>query len=147
MAEHQKLRVLLADNDAHIRVLMKTVMGTLNCEVVAEAKDGIEAVEFFSQAIPDIVLLDINLPLKNGIEALAEIMANRRDAFVIMLTSVADMESVKKCLTLGAVNYLRKDIPVPLIRKRIEETLKEHLKRKMIAPSPDNNPPDGPQAK
>ncbi len=133
MAEPRKPRVLLADDETHIRLLMKTIMSSLNCEVVAEAKNGAEAVELFGKTCPDIVLLDINMPMKTGEEALAEIMAAKRDAFVIMLTSVADMESVKRCLSLGASNYLRKDTPLPEIRKKIVETFNAYLKRKGAA--------------
>ncbi len=122
MANPRKLRVLLADDETHLRMLMKTVMTSMNCEIVGEAKNGAEAVELYKKEKPDILLLDINMPVKTGEEALKEIIEEFPDAFVIMLTSLADMESVENCLNLGASNYIRKDTPLDEIKKIIKET-------------------------
>jgi len=118
----RKPRVVIADDEDHIRKLMKAVMTAMNCEVVGEAKNGEEAVEIFKKERPHLLLLDINMPLKNGDEALEEIIEEFPDAFVIMLTSVSDMESVEKCISHGASNYIRKDTPLPEIKRIIKET-------------------------
>lgn len=122
MADTGKPKVLLADDEAHLRMLMKTVMRSMNCEIIGEAKNGIEAVELFKKEKPDLLLLDINMPLKSGEEALKEITNEFPDAFVIMLTSLADMESVENCLALGAANYIRKDTPIEEMKDIIKET-------------------------
>ena len=62
------------------------------------------------------------MPIKTGDEALKEIMTEFPDAFVIMLTSVADVEDVEKCLEMGASNYIRKDTSINEIKKIIKET-------------------------
>ena len=64
MANQRKPRVLLADDEMHLRMLMKTVITSMNCDVVGEAKNGAEAVERYKQTKPDITLLDINMPVK-----------------------------------------------------------------------------------
>lgn len=122
MTEKKKPRVLLADDESHIRMLIKMVMRAMNCEIVAEATNGREAVELFKKEKPDLLLLDINMPEKTGDEALKEIIADNPDAFVIMLTSVSDMKSVEHCLSLGAANFIRKDTPVEEMKKLIKET-------------------------
>lgn len=117
-----KPRVLLADDEVHIRMMMKAVINSMSYEIIAEAATGQEAVSLFKLNKPDIVLMDINMPLKTGPEALKEIMEIDPDACVIMLTSVSDMESVEECIKAGAMNYIRKDTPLMVIKAMIAET-------------------------
>ncbi len=124
MPEKRKIRVGLADDEIHIRMLMKKVFTSMGCEIVGEAKNGEEAVELYRREKPDIMLLDINMPVKTGDEALRDIVSEFPDAFVIMLTSQADVESVQKCLDAGAANYIRKDTPIAELKEIIKETWK-----------------------
>ncbi|GJL78901.1 MAG: response regulator [Nitrospinaceae bacterium] len=119
--QNNKQKLLLADDDAHIRTLMKTVMQSLGFEVIVEAENGQEAVERFQYESPDVTLLDINMPVKTGIEALAEIKKINPGAFVIMLTSLTDINSIEQCLELGASSYIRKDNPVVEIKSLVQE--------------------------
>lgn len=122
MTEQGRPRVVLADDEGHSRRLIKAVMTSMKCEVVGEATNGQEAIDLFKDEMPDLLLLDINMPVKTGEEALREIIDHYPDAFVIMLTSVADMESVEQCINIGAANYIRKDTPVQEIKSIIKET-------------------------
>lgn len=122
MTGTKKTRALIADDENHVRRLLKSVVQKMNCEVVGEAKNGQEALDLFKKEKPDLLLLDINMPFKTGDEVLEEIMTEFPDAFVIMLSSIADAESVEKCLELGASNYLRKDTPLTEMKKIIYET-------------------------
>lgn len=130
MTEPAKPKVLLADDEGHIRLMMKSVLQRMNCEIAGEAKNGQEAVELFRKAKPDITLLDINMPLKTGEEALKEIMAEFPGAFVIMLTSLSDSEVVEKCIEHGAANYILKDTPIKEIQTMIRDTWSEFKKGK-----------------
>lgn len=118
----RKPRVIIADDELHIRTLIKAVMTSMKTEVVGEAKNGQEAVDLYRREKPDLALFDINMPIKNGEEALKEVISEFPEAFVIMLTSVADMETVNRCLDLGAANYLLKDTPLTDMKKMIQET-------------------------
>ena len=122
MTGTKKTRALIADDENHVRRLLKSVVQKMNCEVVGEAKNGQEALDLFKKEKPDLLLLDINMPFKTGDEVLEEIMTEFPDAFVIMLSSIADAESVEKCLELGSSNYLRKDTPLTEMKKIIYET-------------------------
>ncbi|MBF0329126.1 MAG: response regulator transcription factor [Nitrospirae bacterium] len=122
MTEIRIPRVLLADDEPHIRLLLKKALTMMNYTVVGEAKNGIEAIELFGKEKPDMLLMDINMPLKTGTEALKEIVAEFPDALVIMLTSVSDLSIVEKCLEDGASNYIRKDTPLAEMKKLIEES-------------------------
>ena len=121
-AEQELPRVILADDEIFVRVLMRKVMTSMKCEIVGEAKDGQEAIDLFREKKPDLLLLDINMPVKTGEEALREISREFPNACVIMLTSLADMESVENCLNFGAANYIRKDTPLGEMKKIIRET-------------------------
>jgi two-component system, chemotaxis family, chemotaxis protein CheY len=127
MAERKKPRVVIAEDESHCRVLLKAILTSMNCDVVGEARTGVEAIELFKQLKPHLLLLDINMPNKTGDEALEEIMAEYPRAFVIILTSVADEETIQKCITLGAANYLRKDTSVMEIKQTIKETWRSFM--------------------
>lgn len=118
-----KKRVILADDEKHIRAMMKAVISSLNCEIVGEAADGHEAVDLYKKEKPDLLLLDVNMPQRSGIDALREIKREFPDALVIMLTSVVDMENIKQCIALGAANYIRKDTPITEMKQIIKDTL------------------------
>ena len=104
--------MVVADDEPHIRMLMKAVLQRAGFEVVGEARTGSEAIEVCRRCRPDVLLLDIYMPQMSGEEALPEILAIREDTAVIMLTSVTDRQTVENCFDTGAANYLRKDTPV-----------------------------------
>lgn len=122
MTGAQRPKVLIADDEKHCRILLKAILDSMKCDVVAEAKNGIEAIELYRRHRPHLMLLDINMPLKTGDEVLQELMLDFPNAFIIMLTSVADLESIEKCLAYGAVNYILKDNPIEEIKLIIRDT-------------------------
>lgn len=129
MDESKKVRVLLADDEKHVRQLIKAILGPLDCEVVGEAESGTEAVALYQETRPDVVFLDISMPVKDGIAALREIMAVEPDAVVIMLTSISDSGTVQAALELGAAHFIRKDTPPLEMRDIIKEAWREYLPR------------------
>ena len=78
-------------------------------EVVATAADGGEAVEVCRSTSPDVVLMDLELPVKDGIEATREILAHAPETAVLVLTSFSDRRRITGALDAGAVGYLLKD--------------------------------------
>ena len=132
MNEKKRVRVIIADDELHIRTLVKTVMKSMQAEIVGEAKNGREAVDLYQLEKPNLLLLDINMPVMGGEKALKEILGQFPDAFVIMLTSVADVDTVKKCLDHGAANYILKDTPLNEMKKIIKETWDSFKEKKGI---------------
>jgi two-component system chemotaxis response regulator CheY len=130
MGQTARPRVLVAEDEGHCRVLLRAVLKSMNCEVVGEAENGEQVLGLFRELKPHLLLLDINMPLKTGDEVLKEIFGEQPDAFVIMLTSVADLESIENCLELGAANYIRKDTPIAEIKATIKETWQMYLQDK-----------------
>lgn len=117
--------VVLADDEPHIRMMMRIALARAGFQILAEASNGQEAIDRCLQYKPDMLLLDVNMPVMNGDKALAKILANHPQIAVIMLTSVTDSETVGKCIDLGAANYLRKDTPVQEIAGRVLSTWNE----------------------
>ncbi len=105
---NDKCRVLIADDEPRIRTLMRALLSGFDAEVVAEAENGLEAVQAFEECDPDITFLDIDMPVKDGIEALAEIIEKSPVAAVVMLTAKSDMEVADSCVEAGARGYIRK---------------------------------------
>ena len=124
------IRVLVADDQIFIRALTKRLLMSMGCKVVGEACNGQEAVNFFFQEKPDLLLLDLKMPQKNGDQVLEEIISVCPDAYVVMFTSISDSDIVHKCIRLGAVNYIRKDVPAEKLKKSLSETLLAIQKRK-----------------
>jgi DNA-binding NarL/FixJ family response regulator len=103
------IRVLLADDDALIRAGLAVVLGTAaDLEVVAEAADGIEAVDLCKRHTPDVVLMDVRMPGIDGIEATRRLLASRPEIKILILTTFHDEEYVYGALRAGASGFLLK---------------------------------------
>ncbi|MFA7157858.1 MAG: response regulator transcription factor [Kiritimatiellia bacterium] len=120
---NEKPRVLVADDEMVMRMFIVSILKKMDCEVVGQAANGSEAASMYREKKPDLLMMDINMPLKTGEEALREIMAEFPEARVIMLTSVIESATVEKCIALGAAGYIRKDSPVDEIKAIINDTL------------------------
>lgn len=117
---------MIAEDEDHVRKLIKTILLKMNCEIVGEVNNGIDAVEMFKQLKPHMALLDINMPLKSGKEALSEIRRRYPNAFIIMLTSLSDTETVEDCIALGASGFIRKDVSLDEMQNIIKQTWKAY---------------------
>ena len=123
VTDSYKRRIVLADDEVHVRYLVRNVIRAEGYEVVGEANNGEDALELYRRHRPDLLLIDINLPLKTGDAVLADVMREFPDAKVIILTMVADVDTVRRCLELGAANYVLKSTRIEEIRRAIHETL------------------------
>jgi two-component system, chemotaxis family, chemotaxis protein CheY len=127
MTGTKSIKVLLADDEKHVRQLVKAILLPLNCEVAGEAENGEQAVSLYKEIRPDLVLLDVNMPVKDGKEALHEIMELNKGAVVIMLTSMSDIATVQASIDLGAVYYIRKDTPPAEMREMLKSVFQQYL--------------------
>lgn len=104
------IQVLIADDHEIVRQGLKTLISTCpDMKVVGEAANGIEAISMARQLQPDVILLDMLMPHKSGLEALAEIKEDNPEARVLVLTSSADDEQILSAIKSGALGYLLKD--------------------------------------
>ncbi|MCB9139900.1 MAG: response regulator transcription factor [Caldilineaceae bacterium] len=106
-----RLRILLVDDHEVVRIGLRTVLARYEqFEIVGEAATAQEAMEKTAYCNPDIVIMDIRLPGKNGIEATREIVAAHPGVKVIILTSYADDDMLFEAISAGASGYVLKQI-------------------------------------
>ena len=116
-------KVLLVDDEAHIRKYVGLIVRTLGTPTVLEASNGHDALHVYENERPDLVLLDVNMPLIDGIETLRRLKQLDPECTVVMLTSLANRQTIEGALELGAVNYIRKDTPRDEIAQALSETI------------------------
>jgi NarL family two-component system response regulator LiaR len=106
----ETIRVFIADDHAVVREGLRALISTEpGIEVVGEAADGGEAVARVRSLQPDVILLDLVMPHKSGIEAITEITQENPEARILVLTSFADDDKVFPAIKAGALGYLLKD--------------------------------------
>ena len=106
----ETIRILIADDHAIVREGLRALLGTEpEFELVGEATDGMEAVDKFRTTKPDIILLDMMMPRKDGLGAIHDIMKDDPNARILVLTSFAEDDKVFPAIKAGALGYLLKD--------------------------------------
>jgi DNA-binding NarL/FixJ family response regulator len=107
---HEPVRVVVADDQAAVREGLVLLLGTLpGISVVGQAEDGEAAVEAVAAAHPQVVLMDLNMPRCDGVEATRRVRADHPQTQVVVLTTYSDDESIIGALQAGALGYLTKD--------------------------------------
>jgi len=115
-------RILIADDSAFMRNLLGEILAD-NHEVVAEAENGVEAVEGYQEHAPDLVMMDIVMPIRDGIDATDEITNADPNANVIMCTSVGQEEQMKAAIKAGADGYITKPFQKPNVLDAIDSVV------------------------
>jgi len=130
------IRILIADDIEETRNLLKQVimLEDETFEVVGEAGDGEEVLKMVKKVQPDIILMDINMPKKNGLEATEEIMASNPDANVIIMSVQNDTEYLRTAMEAGAKGYILKPINHEEVTELIKKTYERGQKRTRSGP-------------
>lgn len=116
-------RVLIVDDDTFVRVTLKDILEPLKLEVT-EASNGTEAVEKVKAQDWDLVLLDLFMPVKSGIEALIEIRKVNPSAKVLVISSLASEVLVDQAITAGASGYVIKPFHPLEITEAVQKQLR-----------------------
>jgi two-component system invasion response regulator UvrY len=120
MAGEDTVRVLIVDDQAPFRNAARTVVGlTPGFAVVGEASSGEEAVDLATELGPDLVLMDINLPGINGIEAVRRILSARAETIAFLLSTYAQSDLPNGARNCGAVAYINKEDFGPDVLRRL----------------------------
>jgi len=123
MVEEVTVKVLVVDDQAPFRSAAKRVVAmSPGFEVVGEAKSGEEAVEMAASLEPDLVLMDINLPGINGIEAVRRIEAHKPETLAFLLSTYAVADLPGDARTCGAVAYIHKEQFAPQLLAALWES-------------------------
>jgi two-component system chemotaxis response regulator CheY len=102
------VRVLIVDDALFMRNMLKEIMSKGGFEVVGEAANGVEAIERYRELRPDLVTMDIVMPLKSGIEALGEIVQEFPDANIVMCSALGQEALVVEAVETGAKDFIVK---------------------------------------
>ncbi len=129
------VRVMLADDHILMREGIRQLLefdGSI--EVVEEANDGDECLEKLKRSKPDVLLLDINMPKKNGIQVLEEIKKNKINVKVLILTVHNEVEYLLKAVDIGVDGYIMKDSESAELKKAINAVMKgeSYIQPKLI---------------
>ena len=110
MSANERIRVMIVDDHSIVRVGLKQVLEQSGeFEVVGEAADGEEAVRVAADVSPDVVVMDVIMPKKDGVEACREIMESAPETRVLMLTASTEEDAVVEAVAAGATGYLQKE--------------------------------------
>lgn len=102
--------IVIVDDEPIIRMDVRDILEEANYTVVGEASDGFEAIEVCKQHAPDLVIMDIQMPILDGLKASKRILSQKLAKGVVLLTAFSDTECVEKAKSVGALGYLVKPL-------------------------------------
>jgi DNA-binding NarL/FixJ family response regulator len=141
------IRVVVADDQTAVREGLAVMLGLLDdMEVVGEAADGDQALDLVARERPDVVLMDLRMPRRDGVEATGLIRTQHPDTRVIVLTTFADDEHIIAALRAGALGYLTKDAGRVQIAQAVraaaagQAVLGPEVQQRLLAAAVDGRP-------
>ncbi|PYI50874.1 response regulator transcription factor [Paenibacillus flagellatus] len=127
------IRILIADDQTLLREGLQTILNLeTDMSVVASAENGLEALEAVARHRPTLVLMDIKMPVMDGIESMKRIKKDYPDTVVLMLTTFAEDKFIVNAMAGGANGFLLKDMP----SDKIVQTVREAVNGDLIMPAP-----------
>lgn len=121
----KRTSIMIVDDNDMMRSILRAMLRGEEYEVVGEARNGAIAVDMADRLKPDIVCLDVMMPEKDGLEALAEIKAARPETAIVMITSNTDPDTVQEAIMGGASGFIVK----PFNAARVLDTLEKVVGR------------------
>ncbi len=113
--------ILLVDDAAFMRMMLKDILTKNGYKIVGEAENGSKALEKYKETMPDLVIMDITMPEVDGIEAVKDIMAFDKDAKIIMCSAMGQQAMVIEAIQAGAKDFIVK----PFQADRVIEAIKK----------------------
>ena len=118
-------RIMIADDSDSVRLVLKDIVSIGKFELVGEAINGDQAVEKFNALKPDLLLLDLAMPKKDGLTVIKEIKASHPEAKIIVVTAAGDQKIINECLQQGARSYISKPFDFANVISTIKSSLKD----------------------
>lgn len=115
------MKVLICDDSVFVRKKMRNILALLGVNNVIEAENGQQAVDKYKDESPTLVFMDIIMPEKDGLQALAEIIAFDGGARVVMASSVGTQQNLKDAIVAGAYDFLQKPIETADIARIVKK--------------------------
>ena len=114
---------LIVEDEPHVRAFARVMLKEVGITETWEAVDGAQALAMVAEHDPELVLLDINMPIMNGLAVLQLLREQHPELPVIMLSSQSAMKTVLECVKLGAVAYILKHCPPAEALKMLREAI------------------------
>ena len=129
MSANERIRVMIVEDHSIVRVGLKQVLEQSGeFEVVGEAADGEEAVRVAADVSPDVVVMDVMMPKKDGVEACREIMESAPETRVLMLTASTEEDAVVEAVAAGATGYLQKETDMEQLLSAVRDVARGDLR-------------------
>ena len=116
-------RILIVDDAAFMRMMIKDILTKNGYQVVGEAADGIQAIEKYKETAPDLITMDITMPEMDGISALKEIKKVNPNVKVIMCSAMGQQAMVIDAIQAGAKDFIVKPFQADRVLEAISKTL------------------------
>jgi response regulator NasT len=129
-AQHQRVRIVVAEDEALIRMDLVEMLIEAGYEVLAQANNGVEAIELVHEHKPDLAILDVKMPILDGISAAEEIITI---CPVLMLTAFSQRELVDRARDAGVMAYVLKPFTINDLMPAIEIAISRHLQMRSLA--------------
>ena len=117
-------RFLLCDDSAFMRMMLRRILEQAGHEIVGEASNGKEAVQQFRKCKPDLVTMDITMPIMDGIEAVRLIIQQELQARIIMVTAMGQKDTIMSALSAGASDFIVKPFEVRQVVEVVNKQLR-----------------------
>lgn len=114
-------KVLIVDDAVFMRMKLRDILEKNGYEVVAEAQNGLEAIERYNETSPDLVTMDITMPEMDGVEALKKIKAEHPEAKVLMCSAMGQQGMVMDAIRAGAVDFIVKPFDSDRVIKALDK--------------------------
>ncbi len=116
-------KILVVDDAAFMRLMLKTILSKNGYEIVGEAENGQDAVDKYKALSPDLVTMDITMPIMEGVEAVRQIKLIDPDAKIIMCSAMGQQSMVVQSLQAGARDFIVK----PFQEERVLESIRKTI--------------------
>jgi len=115
-------QVVIVDDSEFMRNLLREILEQ-DFEIAGEAENGVEAIEMYKELDPDLMMMDIVMPIRDGIEATTAIKEHDSGANIIMCTSIGQEEKMKAAVKAGADGYITKPFQKPSVMEAINDVI------------------------
>jgi len=115
--------ILIGDDSSAIRMILKEILMMDGHNVVGEGKDGDETIVMYCALRPDLLLLDLTMPKKDGLVVIREIISKHPEAKIILITASDDQQYIQHCLDSGALSFISKPFSFKNVLKVVSEIL------------------------
>ena len=116
-------KIMIVDDSPAIHAIIERAVVAKGYEVCAHAKNGVEAVKQYELTLPDIITMDITMPIKDGMAASKEILAKNPHAKILMLSAMGDEEIVNEAMGIGINHFMKKPFKGEDIVKKINSII------------------------